>query len=107
MGEIAAVVERGGVVTRPLLDLEAMAKGRDAPALLARLVQGLDSGELDERQEGLLREASARAAEVSRMSRYMPVREEGVEAGDAQTGELLRGQALLLLDVLLADREGV
>lgn len=107
LGEIAAVVERVEVVTRPLLDLEAIAKGRDAPALLARLVQGLDSGELDERQEGLLREASARAAEVSRMSRYMPVREEGVEAGDAQTGELLRGQALLLLDVLLADREGV
>lgn len=107
LGEITALVERVEVATRPVLDLEAIATGRDAPALLARLVRGLDSGELDPRQEGVLRDAVARATEVSRMSRYLPVRDEGADSGDGRMREVLRGQALLLLEGLLAEREGV
>lgn len=106
-GEITALVERVEVSTRPALDLEEIAAGRDAPALLARLVRGLDSGNLDARQEESLRAALARVGEVSRMPRYLPVREEGDGWGDERVRELVRGQSLQLLDRLLADREGV
>lgn len=106
-GQIEAVVERVQVATRPALDFEALAEGRHAPALLARLIRSLELGTMAPDEEALLRDAVARVEEVSRLSPYQPLHREEVEAviAEERVRAILREQAMLLLDTLLAERE--
>lgn len=108
-GQIEALVERVVVATRPARDLEALAKGRHAPALLARLVRGLELGTLTPAEEALLHRAMTRVEEVSRLPAHRTLHngEVATRHSPEQVGEILREQALLLLDTLLAEGEAV
>ncbi len=108
-GQIEAVVERVVVATRPERDLEALANGRHAPALLARLVRGLEQGTVSPAEEALLHRAMARVEEVSRLRSHQALAKGETRASmsEAQVREILREQAMLLLDTLLAEGEAV
>jgi DNA repair exonuclease SbcCD nuclease subunit len=107
-GEATAFVEEVEVRTAPERDLVALAGGKDAPAVLARLV-----AELTDAASGpdeLLREATRRVDEVKRARPYLALvrdtddeREGGEEEIDVAAE--LREQAALLLDELLAQKE--
>ena len=102
-GEITALVEQVIPATRPALDLDELARGHDAPALLARLVLGLEGGSLQADEEALMSAAMRSVGEVERTSRYIAL--EGGHMDEGETREVLRSQALLLLDSLLATAE--
>lgn len=104
-GQITAVVERVEVATRPLRELEALARGNDAPALLARLVRGLERGELDGEHTRLLQATMGRAAEVRAARPYLPLEDSGDPIAAAAVEKVLSEQGLLLLDELLAGKE--
>lgn len=107
-GEAKALVEKTEVKTAPARDIEALAGGKDAPALLARLIQSLDSADPAEEHRALLRDADQRVKEVKRAKPYLRLvreaEEEGGEEGVNVEAEL-REQAALLLDELLAQKE--
>jgi DNA repair exonuclease SbcCD nuclease subunit len=104
-GEILAVVERVEVATRPARDLEELARGQDAPAVLARLARGLERGTLDEEQRQLVLAAVGRAGEVRTARQYLRLADpaQGVEPADVAA--TLQEQAFRLLDELLAQKE--
>jgi DNA repair exonuclease SbcCD nuclease subunit len=104
LGDVRAMVERVQVATRPERDLASLARGHDAPALLARLVGELDGGEPSGAGLELVRSAMARAEQVEGARQYLPLGEAGATS-EAEVREVLREQALLLLDELLAERE--
>jgi hypothetical protein len=63
----------------------------------------MDAGTLDEAQERLMAELSARAAEVQRARPYQPLADPAPAPDELRA--LARRQALLLLDTLLAQKE--
>ncbi|HEX6925781.1 MAG TPA: DNA repair exonuclease [Longimicrobiaceae bacterium] len=106
-GEMRAGVERLEIATRPARDLDELAHGQDAPALLARLIRNLDKGTLAPTEEELVRTAVAQVEEVWKARQYLPLQEEDDERpSEARVRELLGQQAMFLLDELLASREG-
>lgn len=104
-GEILAVVERVEVATRPARDLEELARGQDASAVLARLARGFERGTLDDEQRQLVQAAVGRAGEVRSARQYLRLADpaEGVEP--TEVAATLQEQALRLLDELLAQKE--
>jgi DNA repair protein SbcD/Mre11 len=111
-GDACAVVERAMVETRPAVDLAALAGGSDPPAVLARLLLMLDGpAETDEAVGALLMRAERRAQEVRGARAYLQVGAPqsdwaaGGEDAAAETAVILRRQAGLLLDELLAQKE--
>lgn len=102
-GEITALVEQVIPATRPAFDLDELARGHDAPAMLARLVLGLEEGSLQPEQQSLMSAALRSVGEVERTNRYVAL--EGGSTGDLEIREILRSQALVLLDSLLATPE--
>lgn len=106
-GELRGVVERLEVATRPERDLDALIHGHDPPALLARLVRNLESGELSGHEGELVRSALARAEQVRGARQYLPLDDRQVACPEAHVRALLEEQALLLLDELLAEQEVV
>jgi DNA repair protein SbcD/Mre11 len=104
---VRLVVERVEVDTRPAVDLEALAQGSGAPALLARIILGLEDDEA-------LRWAAERAAgAVAGRSHYAALsarrEEDGVGAvvvvePSELVGGGLRRQAARLLDELLRQK---
>jgi DNA repair exonuclease SbcCD nuclease subunit len=103
-GEVQGRVERLEVATRPAVELDELARGADAPGVLARFVRALDGGPLDGAHERLLAELAARTAEVRRARPYQLIGEDPPRT-PAELRELARRQALLLLDELLAQKE--
>lgn len=104
-GEILAVVERVEVATRPARDLEELARGQDAPAVLARLARGLERGTLDEEQRQLVLAAAGRAGEVRTARQYLRLADPAQGAEPTDVAATLQEQALRLLDELLAQKE--
>jgi hypothetical protein len=102
-GVVRGHVERVEAATRPAVELDELARGGDAPGVLARFVLGLDADRLDAGQERLLNDLAARSAEVRRARPYQPLAD-GQLAPEALRG-LARRQALLLIDALLAQKE--
>ncbi len=105
---VRVMVERASLATRPAWDLAELARGRDAPGILARLALAIDSGEMTSEQEALLQRATRAADEVRGARIYRAVMDEG-GAGRSRTEalETLREQSLLLLDTLMAQKEVV
>jgi DNA repair protein SbcD/Mre11 len=105
---VTALVERAVLATSPKLDLEELARGRDAPAILARLALAIEAGELTAEQEDLLRKATRAATEVHGARAYAAVSDTTGATPRAETArEVLREHSLLLLDSLLAQKEAV
>jgi DNA repair exonuclease SbcCD nuclease subunit len=106
-GEATAFVEEVEVRTAPERDLAALAGGKDAPAVLARLVTDLADPATG--PEELLRAAGRRVDAVKRAKPYLAlVRDADDERGGEEEIDVaaeLREQAALLLDELLAQKE--
>jgi len=102
-GEVKGRVERVEVATRPAAELDELARGGDAPGVLARFVLALDTGTLDGGQERLLNDLAARSREVRRARPYQALADP--PSTPEEPRELARRQALLLLDSLLAQKE--
>jgi DNA repair exonuclease SbcCD nuclease subunit len=102
-GAVRGHVERVEAATRPAVELDELARGGDAPGVLARFVLALEGDRLDAGQERLLNDLAARSAEVRRARPYQPLAD-GQLAPEALRG-LARRQALLLIDALLAQKE--
>ncbi len=105
-GAVRAHVERVEVATRPAVELDELARGADAPGVLARFVLALEGGRLDAGQERLLNDLAARSAQVRRARPYQSLASpaDGPPIPD-DLRELARRQALLLIDALLAQKE--
>ncbi len=97
------------VATRPALDLERLAGGDDAAALVASLLLALDrDGASDERQgvdPGLERRVEESLREVYDQRPYLPLGG-GRGLGEEEVRDLLADQAASLLDALVAGRQG-
>ncbi|CAN5773129.1 DNA repair exonuclease [soil metagenome] len=108
-GGIVALVEQIEVATRPAFDLAELARGSDAPAIVARLALAIEAGELDADQEALLQSATRAASEVSGTRAYRQIQDD--QSGGATSGaavrQFLHEHSLLLLDSLLAQKEVV
>lgn len=104
-GPMTGLVERVEVATLPARDLEALSLGQDAPALLARLVRGLERGSLNPEESHLLRNAIARAEEVRGLRPYLVLEDPADAMAGDRVAQILAEQALLLLDELVAGKE--
>ena len=107
-GDLSVHVERVQAATRPVHDLEALARAADAPGLVARLV-------LDARRAGgthpvdgplgaLLADAARAAGAVRQAPAYRALAADDTGLGAADLHALVERQATLLLDELLAQR---
>src|SRR5690606_6860400 len=105
-GLVTAVVDRVEDETRPARDLDALARGNDPVAVVARLLLSLERGTLDDAQARLLADATSRVSEVRRARAYVALPGEGDEPPEAVARVALARQASLLLDELLAQKEG-
>jgi DNA repair protein SbcD/Mre11 len=105
-GGVTALVERATLATRPALDLPEIARGRDAPGIVARLALAIDADRLTADQEALLQRAVRAADEVRGARAYRSVVESDADAPSrAEALEVLRERSLLLLDTLMAQKE--
>ncbi|MFP4622864.1 MAG: exonuclease SbcCD subunit D, partial [Gemmatimonadota bacterium] len=96
------------VDTRPALDLESLARGSDAPALLAKLLLELDGPGPSGLPEGLAELAAHAAVEAAGRSHYLTAGLEPLDlsVGSSRLHEGVRRQAARLLDVLTSQKEG-
>ncbi len=104
---ITAVVDKIEYETRPDFDLVQLARGNDAPAVLAKLILEIQEGVPSESGARLLNEAQQRLSQVHRARPYAPLQpfESDAPPDGEMTRDLLHRQALLLLDTLLAQKE--
>jgi DNA repair protein SbcD/Mre11 len=102
---VTALVERVVLATSPALDLEELARGKDAPAILARLALAIGSGTLSAEQEDLLQKATRAATEVHGARPYAALSDVPGAPPEDVAMEILRERSLLLLDTLLAQKE--
>ena len=97
--------EQIDVDVRPPLDLVSLARGRDTTALLARMLQNMESGEHDELVTELQAAARERLQQVDRANAFIPLAgTEHAEDGDGARRILLR-QGYVLLRELCRQRE--
>lgn len=108
-GETAAFVERVEVRTAPERDLAALAGGKDAPAILARLLAALEDTGPDHEYDPLLRDAERRVTDLWRAKPYLALERDADDGGGADgaldLATILREQTVTLLDELLAQKE--
>jgi DNA repair protein SbcD/Mre11 len=97
-GDVRLAVERVDVDTRPALDLPDLARGSDAPALLARLLIDLEGDPVD---ADLVARAERAAAGIAARPYYAELG----AAGESETRTALRRQASRLLDELVRQKE--
>jgi len=104
---VVALVERVEVSTRPALDLEEIARGNDAPAIVARLALSIEADQLTGDQEALLQKSMRAATEAHGARVYRQILGDGdggaIESASAR--QVLHRHSLLLLDSLLAQKE--
>jgi DNA repair protein SbcD/Mre11 len=103
---VRLVVERIVAETRPALDLDDLARGSDAPALLARLLLELDDAGGGVADEALGRAARAAAGILSRPY-YSGLAEPSDADPDPGLQAVVRRQASQLLDELVRQKEAV
>jgi len=101
-GPVTAWVESVQVDARPAVDLEELARGRDAAGVVANLLLALERGELEAVAE-LLGRARERAAAVRRAKPYLALPGD-VNLDDGTVAAALADRAALLLDHLLAQK---
>jgi exonuclease SbcD len=105
---VMAVVEQVEIATRPARDLADLARGQDAPAVLARLIGALEEGSLGPEQERLLASAIRVTDDVRTAASYRDLSDRDVAGLPPEAiREILRDHALLLVDSLLAQKEAV
>jgi DNA repair exonuclease SbcCD nuclease subunit len=105
-GNASAFIEAIMVATRPVRDLDALARGNDAVALLARLARDLSSaGGGDPASAALLEGARAAASALLDAKQYRYVSEVRDGFDDRSLRELAGQQSLSLLEELLAQKE--
>jgi DNA repair exonuclease SbcCD nuclease subunit len=105
-GDASAFIEAISVATRPVRDLDALARGDDAVALLARLARDLAApGGHDVASASLMDGARAAASTLldARQYRYVADLRNGFDDGSLRA--LAAQQSLSLLDELLAQKE--
>jgi DNA repair exonuclease SbcCD nuclease subunit len=105
-GDASAFIEAISVATRPVRDLDALARGDDAVALLARLARDLGSSSVhDPSSTPLLDGARSAAATLidARQYRHVADLREGFD--DDSLRAIAAQQSLSLLDELLAQKE--
>jgi DNA repair exonuclease SbcCD nuclease subunit len=109
-GNFCVRVERIEVETRPAFDLEQLARNNDAPAVLARVLLGLEArgpggvADAGDGADALLSEVAQRLADVYGAKAYRNIATDPPPDAAAARRVLAR-QAYLLLDELLAQRE--
>jgi DNA repair protein SbcD/Mre11 len=104
-GDASAFVETIAVTTRPVRDLDALSRGDDAVALLARLARDLSGGARDPGTAALLEGASDVAATLLDARQYRPIDDLREALDDASVRAIAAQQTLSLLDELLAQKE--
>jgi hypothetical protein len=104
-GDASAFVETIAVTTRPVRDLDALSRGDDAVALLARLARDLSGGAHDPGTAALLEGASDVAATLLDARQYRPIDDLREALDDASVRAIAAQQTLSLLDELLAQKE--
>ncbi len=105
VGRAEVLVERVDDETQAPRDLRGLARGSDAVAVLARLIQALDAGEEAAEVAQLRREVDGVVGRLREAKRYQPIADvsHGLEP-DALRAALLH-EARRLLDALLAQQE--
>jgi hypothetical protein len=98
-------VERVVNMTRPARDLVELSRGRDAPALLARLLLALSDGNVGEPELAILREAEQAATRARSAKQY-----HGLPGGNRvedvmNVRDVVAAQATALLEELLQHGE--
>lgn len=103
-GRLTSVVEKVYCETRPAVDLEDLARAGGPPALLARLLLALDRDEPDQGQVLLLQRLQERLNELHHAPPYQPLLGDHRPTRE-QARDLVRRQALYLLEVLLLQKD--
>ncbi len=104
--DVSAFIDSASSATRPLRDLDALARGDDAVGLLARLARDLASeGTRDPMSGALLEGARAAASALVDARQYRPVADLHEGFDDRAVRTLAAQQSLSLLDELLAQKE--
>ena len=104
-GEASAYVEAISIDTRPMRDLDALSRGDDAVALLARIASSISSGAFDPATASLLDDARTAAATLLAARQYRSIDDVRAPLDEAALRAMTEQQALSLLDELLAQRE--
>ncbi|MFW5967798.1 MAG: metallophosphoesterase family protein [Persicimonas sp.] len=102
-------VDRVLVATRPTVDLEEVARGHDPPAVLARLLLELDSGQLADENRSLVKNVRRGLDKLRQVNAFGPLRAAEAEderPDDRTARRLLFDEGLRLLDELLAQKRG-
>lgn len=103
-GDASAFVELITPATRPVRDLEALSRGDDAVALLARLANDLSDDSRDA-AAGLLDGVRGVATVLLDARQYRSIDDLREPLGEAAVRSIAELQALSLLDELLAQKE--
>jgi hypothetical protein len=105
-GDASAYIESVSVSTRPVRDLDALARGDDAVALLARLARDLGgAGGNDASSASLLEGARGAASTLIGARQYRHIADLRDGFDDDSLRALAARQSLLLLDELLSQKE--
>ena len=108
-----ARIERIDLQTRPAIELAELSRGAGAPAALARLLTELQTAPRDPAAAGLVNQLVRSLGDVWEARPYTPLnrsadpeRPPEPAPDDAKARRLLLDQGMLLLDELLAQKEG-
>ncbi len=105
VGGAEVLVERVDDETRAPRDLPGLARGSDAVAVLARLIQSLEAGEVTAGADTLLREAEGVARRLRAAKRYQPIADVSHGLDPDTLRAALLHEARRLLDALLGQLE--
>jgi len=113
VGPVTAKIEKADVETRPAIELEELARGGGSPATLARLLLDLQAGAREPAAVALVDTLVHNLGAVWEARPYLPLNYTGdterpAEAApdESQARRILLEHGLVLLDELLAQKEG-
>jgi len=113
VGTVTARIEKADVETRPAIELEELARGGGLPATLARLLLDLEAGAREPATATLVDTLVHNLGDVWEARPYLPLNHtaDAERPADAAPDEssarrILLDQGLVLLDELLAQKEG-
>jgi DNA repair exonuclease SbcCD nuclease subunit len=113
VGSVIARIEKVDVETRPAIDLPGLARGGGPPAALARLLTDLQDGSREPATVALINRLVQELSGVWEARPYLPLNSSGdaerppaPAPDDARARRVLLDQGMLLLDELLAQKEG-
>lgn len=104
IGEVLARIDCVIIETRPPLDLQALARGNDVPGELARLLLELSANTPGPDALHLLAQLAQRSADLCDARAYQQLADPPPEP--AACRQALLRQGMLMLDALLAQKEG-